>query len=214
MFGELTYLVLELAWAMPVVLVQFAVGHRELWQVRRAWFGATATPTLYLCAADRLAIGDGIWQIVPSRSTGILILGLPVEEADFFLLTNLMVVQAMLLIMSEPMRAKAVHWARFVHRDSRRGSPPVATSDMTATTVPTPEWHADFRHGYRRGMFGAVAGSLLSSVAGALLASPSALEPIAQAVMQLTPVSIENVLLQALGPNARPLALLGIDCKR
>jgi lycopene cyclase domain-containing protein len=106
MFGHATYLVLELGWALPVILLQIAVGWRELWAQRRAWFGATTASTLYLCLADRLAIGDGIWQIAPNRSTGILIGGLPLEEAVFFLLTNLLVVQAMLLFMAPSMRAR------------------------------------------------------------------------------------------------------------
>ena len=49
----------------------------------------------------------------------------------------------------------------------------------------------------------------LTSMAGAILQAPTALEPVAQAVMQWTPVSVANVLLQLLGPSASPLALLG-----
>ncbi|NCA13335.1 MAG: lycopene cyclase domain-containing protein [Proteobacteria bacterium] len=112
MFGHATYLVLELGWALPVILLQIALGWRELWAQRTAWFGATAASTVYLCLADRLAIGDGIWHIAPNRSTGILIGGLPLEEAVFFLLTNLLVVQAMLLFMAPSMRARAASWLR------------------------------------------------------------------------------------------------------
>lgn len=193
MFGHATYLVLELGWALPVILLQIAVGWRELWAQRTAWFGATAASTVYLCLADRLAIGDGIWHIAPDRSTGILIGGLPLEEAVFFLLTNLLVVQAMLLFMAPSMRARAASWLRHIATASGLGT---GAGELV-------------RAGYRRGLLGAVGGALLTSMAGAILQAPTALEPVAQAVMQWTPVSVANVLLQLLGPSASPLALLG-----
>lgn len=193
MFGHATYLVLELGWALPVILLQIALGWRELWAHRTAWFGATAASTVYLCLADRLAIGDGIWHIAPDRSTGILIGGLPLEEAVFFLLTNLLVVQAMLLFMAPSMRARAASWLRHIATASGLGT---GAGELV-------------RAGYRRGLLGAVGGALLTSMAGAILQAPTALEPVAQAVMQWTPVSVANVLLQLLGPSASPLALLG-----
>ena len=53
---------------------------------------ALAVATLYLCAADALAIGAGIWTIDPRQSLPWLIGGvLPVEEFTFFLLTNTLV---------------------------------------------------------------------------------------------------------------------------
>jgi lycopene cyclase domain-containing protein len=193
MFGQNTYLVLELVWALPVIVLQIAVGWRELWAHRNAWIGTTAVSTLYLCLADRLAIGDGIWHIAPNRSTGVFLFGLPIEEAVFFLLTNLLVVQAMLLFMSASMRARAN--SRFRRIISSLGLRPTTGDSMRA--------------GYRRGLLGAVGGALLTSVAGAVLVAPTALEPVAQAVMQWTPVAVANMLLQLLGPSSAPLALLG-----
>ncbi len=56
-----------------------------------------AIPTLYLCAADALAIRVGIWHLSPTLTTNVWLGGLPLEEGVFFLLTNIMVVQGVLL---------------------------------------------------------------------------------------------------------------------
>jgi lycopene beta-cyclase len=110
MFGHYTYLILMLSWALPVLALQWAVGLSELWRARRRWALATGLPTLYLCVADRLALGNGIWTIHEDRSTGILIAGLPLEEALFFFFTNLMVVQALILFQSPVTRARIARW--------------------------------------------------------------------------------------------------------
>lgn len=106
MFGHLTYLVFELVWALPIVFGQWAIGHRVL---RRGWrmvlIGA-GVPTLYFSATDAVAIHQHIWTLTPSRILGLHIGPLPIEEAIFFLITNLMVVQGLLLLSS------AEQWAR------------------------------------------------------------------------------------------------------
>ena len=87
------YLALELAWALPVIGVQLALGADILWQQRRLLLLAIGTATLYLCGMDGLAIHSGTWTINPERSLGLMLGGiLPVEEAVFFLLTNSMLV--------------------------------------------------------------------------------------------------------------------------
>ena len=63
--------------------------------------------------------------------------------------------------------------------------------------------------GYRWGMLGAIGIALASTIFAAVTTGNSLLEPIAQLVMQLTPVSAANVLIQRLGVAARPLALMG-----
>jgi lycopene cyclase domain-containing protein len=98
MFGHATYLVFELAWSLPVLLLQWAAGYRALARHRRVWALSCLLPTLYLCAADAWAISRGIWQINPARTLGLHPLGLPVEEAIFFLLTNAMIVQTLVLV--------------------------------------------------------------------------------------------------------------------
>lgn len=95
--GNTFYLGAIVAWAAPVLALQWAVGGRYLWAVRWRLFLAVGVPTAYLWVADALAIGWGIWELSPAFTTGLAIGGLPVEEAVFFLLTNLLVVQGLLL---------------------------------------------------------------------------------------------------------------------
>lgn len=90
---------LILAWATPVIALQWFVGIATLWTMQRIWLLGVLVPTIYLWVADRIAIGAGIWQISPAYITGLQILGLPIEEATFFLLTNLLIVQGVLLFL-------------------------------------------------------------------------------------------------------------------
>jgi lycopene cyclase domain-containing protein len=93
------YLGMILAWAGPVLALQWAYGGGSIWELRRIWLLATLAPTVYLCAADRVAIGQGTWHISEQHTTGIGVFGLPIEEATFFLVTNLMVVQGLFAVM-------------------------------------------------------------------------------------------------------------------
>ena len=93
------YLGLVLAWAVPVLTLQWAVGADVLWKMRRIWLISTVVPTVYLWIADRVAIADGIWHISEIYTTGLQLLGLPIEEATFFLVTNLLVTQGLLLFL-------------------------------------------------------------------------------------------------------------------
>lgn len=91
------YLGLILIWACPVLALQWAVGGNHLWKRRRLLLAAILVPTVYLCIADAFAIMNGIWTIADGTSLGIGIGPLPIEEAVFFLLTNALVVQGVLL---------------------------------------------------------------------------------------------------------------------
>jgi len=95
--GKGTYFGLIAAWAAPVLALQWGFGGDLLVQRPRVLVPGFLVPTLYLWLADRLALGAGIWWISPELSSGLHIFGLPVEEALFFLLTNLLVVFGMLL---------------------------------------------------------------------------------------------------------------------
>ena len=97
-FGERwTYLGAILVWAAPIVALQWAVGGTYLLRTWRTWGVAVAVPTLYLWAIDRVAIGIGIWTISDELASGFELFGLPVEEAVFFLVTNLLVVYGLVL---------------------------------------------------------------------------------------------------------------------
>jgi lycopene beta-cyclase len=96
-----TYLALALGWALPPMMLQVAFGFHTLWRYRRLVFLAIAVPTLYLSAADSLAINSGTWTIDPAQSLNIYLGGvLPIEEFVFFLITNVLLVFGMTLALS------------------------------------------------------------------------------------------------------------------
>lgn len=91
-----TYLALELGWALPPIILQWLVGWRYLWRQRRAWLLSTFVMTFYLALADSTALGI-VWTINPAKSLGILVGNVPLEELVFFFLTNMLVVQSVIL---------------------------------------------------------------------------------------------------------------------
>ncbi len=92
-----TYLGLILVWATPVLAFQWALGGNILWAGRKFLFTCVAGPTVYLWIVDMIAIEWEIWSITERTSTGMFLLALPIEEAVFFLVTNLMVVNGLML---------------------------------------------------------------------------------------------------------------------
>lgn len=102
-----TYLGLILVWAAPVLALQWAYGGREIWARRRALALGVGVPTLYLWVADATAIHLGIWEISAAHTLGPALGPLPLEEAVFFLVTNLLVVQGLLLLIFPPSGAAA-----------------------------------------------------------------------------------------------------------
>ena len=93
------YLGSLLAWSAPILAIQWAFGWPVLVAEWRAVLGGTLAPTLYLWVVDRIAIGVGLWSLSDRYTTGLAVplLGLPIEEAVFFLLTSLFVVQGLVL---------------------------------------------------------------------------------------------------------------------
>lgn len=114
--GHGLYMGLILAWACPVLAFMWGLGGHLIWSRRGLLLAAAGPPTLYLWVADRIAIGLGIWDITDATRTGWEIVGLPVEEAVFFLVTNLLVAQG--LIMLEPNAQPHT-----IGRLARRGAP-------------------------------------------------------------------------------------------
>ena len=96
-----TYLALELGWALPPIMLQLGFGADILWRQRRVVLGTIVPLTLYLSAADALAINWGTWTIDPEQSLHFLLGGvLPIEEFIFFLLTNVLLTFGMTLLLS------------------------------------------------------------------------------------------------------------------
>ncbi len=113
-FKPFTYLTITLSWALIPVLIQMAFGADILWRHRLKVLLAIATSTLYLSAADMVAIGGGTWTIDPAQSLPIYLGGiLPIEEFVFFLIVNTLVVMGMTLVLAEESQARAVALERY-----------------------------------------------------------------------------------------------------
>jgi lycopene cyclase domain-containing protein len=110
--GHGTYLLLELVWAVPVLALHWAFGASALWRRRGAILLATLIPTAYLSLADAVAIHSGIWAISPARTLDLRAGSLVLEEVIFFLLSNLMVVQSLVLILDSDARELALRRLR------------------------------------------------------------------------------------------------------
>ncbi|MEU9130140.1 lycopene cyclase domain-containing protein [Kitasatospora sp. NPDC048540] len=94
---RLTYLGALLVWFGPLLALQAGVG-ADLMADRRRLRALMVVPVwLYLCVIDRVAIAAGTWRLSPERTTGLRLLGLPVEEAIFFAVTCLLVVNALVI---------------------------------------------------------------------------------------------------------------------
>ncbi|WP_336336757.1 lycopene cyclase domain-containing protein [Haloarcula brevis] len=93
------YLGSLLVWSGPILAIQWLFGWRFLVAEWRTVVGATLAPTAYLCGIDSVAIRLGVWTLSDQFTTGYVIplLGLPIEEAVFFFLTTLFVVQGVVL---------------------------------------------------------------------------------------------------------------------
>lgn len=100
-----SYLGAILLWFGPPLALQAAAGADVLRAGRRERLaGLLTTPVLW--AADALAIHAGAWSIGETRTVGWTVAGLPVEEAVFFLATDLLVVNSVVLVRSPAMRAR------------------------------------------------------------------------------------------------------------
>jgi len=112
-----TYLALILSWALIPVLIQVAVGGDVLFGHWRMLAVGVLPPTLYLWLADAIAIRSGTWIISPQQTTGIMLVNLPIEEMVFFFMTNLLIVNGMILIFSPVIRERVkVGWSRLLLR--------------------------------------------------------------------------------------------------
>ena len=110
--GRWLYAGLILAWGAPPLTLHWLYGGDALWDERRVALPAVLLATVYLWIADGVAIDAGVWSISPLHSTGWTVLGLPVEEALFFVITNGLIVQTLVLFWR---RVDLFRVARFAH---------------------------------------------------------------------------------------------------
>ncbi len=95
--GSTLYLGLILGWAGPVLGGLWWLGAPRYRVRRRTFWLAAGLPTVYLWNADALAIDAGIWEISEAYTVGLNVGPLPLEEAVFFVVTNLLVVKGVTL---------------------------------------------------------------------------------------------------------------------
>lgn len=91
------YLGSTMLWGGPVLAIQWAFGWTHLWRMRRVFAVAVVVPTLYFWVADWTALSLGLWTISKTYTIGVTPFGFPFEEAFFFLITNMFVVQGFVL---------------------------------------------------------------------------------------------------------------------
>ncbi len=117
--GHFTYLVLILAWAMPIIVVQWLMGLDILLLHWKVVVPGIFVPTLYLTVIDAFALGAHTWTINPEQSTGLFfpLIHVPVEEGLFFLVTNTLITQGLVYLWSPEMRQRT----RLLLRVLRRG---------------------------------------------------------------------------------------------
>jgi lycopene beta-cyclase len=103
---SLTYGRAIVVWFGPPLLLQSAVGAETLRARRLLRLIAIGIPTLLLWCADRFAIGQETWIINPRLTVSFRPFGLPIEEAVFFFLTNLLIVDSLILGTDPRVRAR------------------------------------------------------------------------------------------------------------
>lgn len=105
-FSPSLYLGLILSWAIPVVILQWYIGGSTLWKYRNLYFFSLLISTVYLWIVDSVAIQKEIWTISTFYTLGPKLGILPLEEALFFFLTNVLVIQGVLLHMKTDFKKK------------------------------------------------------------------------------------------------------------
>ena len=93
--GRTAYLGHLLGFGLPVLLGQLVLLARvfgpRLGALLRAVLPPALVVTVWLVVGDELAIKAGVWAFGPGKHLGLYLGHVPVEEALFFLLTNLLV---------------------------------------------------------------------------------------------------------------------------
>lgn len=103
-----TYLALILVWALPPVMFQLGFGADILWHHRWLVLLAWLPTSIYLSLADMVAINAGTWVISPEQTVGWLLGGiLPIEEAIFFFMTNLLISLGIPLVLARESQVRA-----------------------------------------------------------------------------------------------------------
>ncbi|SCV70134.1 BQ2448_1528 [Microbotryum intermedium] len=91
--GEWTYMALIVGWVCPFLALLWGVASSHIIALPLcSTLIPILFPTFYLWVCDAFALQRGTWVIERGTKLGVAVYGLEIEEAIFFLLTNVMVV--------------------------------------------------------------------------------------------------------------------------
>ncbi len=130
-----SYLPFLLAWALPIVALEWLAGARQLWRERRVWPWIVCALTAWFTFADAIAIHAGIWRFNPATLLGLYLGPVPVEEILFYLLTTTMVVQGYVLFHAGLARRSPGH----LPRRARHSSRPPDSAPTLPSRAPAPD---------------------------------------------------------------------------
>jgi len=102
-----TYLALILACSLPLIALEWAVGWKSLMIEWRGLVVTVVMATAYLGFAGVAAFRDGIWTIDAEKTLSWSGGGFIFEAWLFLFLTNVVIVQAVILGMDDELRARA-----------------------------------------------------------------------------------------------------------
>ncbi len=121
--GSTTYLFLILIWALPAIALQWLVGGDILLRRWKVLLPGILAPTVYLTLVDTFALHATTWTINPTQSLNIFfpLIQVPIEEGIFFLATNTLIVQALILLWMPEARQRVATLSRRLIRFARRG---------------------------------------------------------------------------------------------
>jgi lycopene cyclase domain-containing protein len=98
-FGNFNYLFHLFSWGGFFILVQIIAGRKKITGNLSLILIPSLIMTLYFSFADSVSIGQGIWDFDPFQTTGIRVFNIPLEEILFFLVTNILITEAMILFL-------------------------------------------------------------------------------------------------------------------
>jgi putative membrane protein len=108
----LTYLAIILAWALPLIAVEWAFGWHLLLEELRPLAITVGMATVYLGCADIAAVRNGIWALDPAKTLPLRGGGFVFEDWVLLLLTNVIIAQAVVLGLDDDIRARVAHVLR------------------------------------------------------------------------------------------------------
>lgn len=108
----LTYLALILAWALPVIAIEWAIGWHLLLEELRPLVITVGMATVYLGFADIAAVRNGIWALDPEKTLPLRGGGFVFEDWVLLLLTNTIVAQAVVLGLDDGIRERVARGLR------------------------------------------------------------------------------------------------------